>query len=151
MGVRKFDVCSEATVIDGRQVQSGFVHSPGYPEYYGNSRNCRIDLRVPDRSRLVLYAVRVSMEAASYVHGNPNDYVRVSDASGRLDVVYYGQHHVPKLVYEGIGTSALQAESLTMSSSSVRISFRSDWITTQRLTLPKGFLLYFECNPLIES
>lgn len=134
MGAKKFDVCSETSEIDGAHVDAGFIHSPHYPDYYGNSRKCQIDLHVPVNKRVVLYAVRVSLESLSVVHGKPNDYVRVSDGSGSLDFVYFGLHSLPKFIYEGSERPLLH------------VNFRSDWITTQRLAAPKGFLIYFECT-----
>lgn len=129
--MRHIDICSSSGRLDGAKEKWGFIHSPNYPSYYGNSRSCNIDLAVPSDKRLVLFMVRVSMEDSSVFHGSANDYVRIT-ADG-LDNVYYGLHPIPKSVYDGTTKRVL------------RVHFRSDWITTQRLLSPKGFLVYFEC------
>lgn len=85
---------------------------------------------MPADKRLVLYLVRISIEDESMFHSYPNDYVRIN---GDKLLEFYGHNLQPRLVYEGNDRSQ------------VDINFKSDWITTQSLRFPKGFLIYFEC------
>jgi hypothetical protein len=130
--INKFDICgSSSTQIDSRY-GSGFIHSPNYPNYYGNSKNCQLEIKIPDDKRIVIYVVRVSLEDTSVFHDGPNDFVQISgrDLSSKL----HGLHTLPKFIYEGNDRKQFY------------VNFKSDWITTQSLTFPKGFYIYFECN-----
>ena len=39
--MKTFDICKSNNVSG---VNEGFIHSPNYPNYYGNNRNCFIDV-----------------------------------------------------------------------------------------------------------
>jgi hypothetical protein len=127
---KQFDICgSHGSTLDG--FRNGFIHSPNYPNYYGNRRNCWMSLKLAANQKLIVYLVQISMEDASLFHSNPNDYVMFNNDR---NLQFFSRSNEPRLVYEGRDRDR------------VDISFKSDWITTQSLTYPKGFLVYFECN-----
>lgn len=46
--IKKFDICSSSKIP--REVTEGFIHTPDFPEYYGNHRDCSFDLNVPNEN-----------------------------------------------------------------------------------------------------
>jgi hypothetical protein len=127
MPYRAFDICDP----DGPEIilgiNQGFIHSPSFPDYYGNKRLCGLNIGIPYGKRLVLYLLSLSMEGLSMINQRPNDYLLIDNSQE-----YYGFTNVPRIVYN------------VSDREMVNIKFKSDWITTARLRSPKGFLIYFE-------
>ncbi|CAF0773819.1 unnamed protein product [Brachionus calyciflorus] len=122
-----YDVCDNYAPSLLENIDRGFIHSPFYPDYYSNNKNCYIGIKIPQNKRLVIYLVRHSMEDKSIFRNQPNDYVGIEDG-----VKYYGYSNSPQIIYDGNDREE------------INIIFVSDWITTQALRNPKGFLIYFE-------
>ena len=124
---KSFDICE----LDGPEtilgVDRGFVHSPFYPNYYGNFNLCLLGIDVPAGQRLVIYLLSRSLEGLSFFHQRPKDYLQIGN-----DLEIYGQSFEPRVVYNGSDRHRVQ------------LKFNSDWITMVTLAEPKGFLLYFE-------
>jgi hypothetical protein len=131
---KSFDICDRNGPEKILGITEGFIHSPKYPNYYGNSRNCLINIGVPNGKRLVISQVTFNMEGNSIFDKSPNDYIRI-ESNGPLTGMYYA----PSIVYDSADRS------------NVQIRFKSDWITTTILSKPKGFLLYYKCKCLIKD
>lgn len=69
------------------------------------------------------------MEEKSIFRNYPKDYVGIEDG-----FKYYGYSNIPEIIYDGNDRET------------VYVNFVSDWITTQHLRSPKGFLIFFERN-----
>lgn len=123
---RAFDICDPDgpdTIIG---LTSGFIHSPSYPDYYGNNKFCYLNLGVPEGQRLVIYLLTKSMEGLG-IFKKPNDYLIIDN-----EYEIYGTSTRPYILFN------------STSKESVQIKFKSDWITSTPLTHPKGFSIYFE-------
>lgn len=73
--------------------------------------------------------MRRSMEDKSIFQNLPKDYVGIEDG-----LKYFGYSNIPEIIYDGNDRET------------IFVKFRSDWITTQLLRSPKGFLIFFERN-----
>lgn len=125
-----FDICDKygPEVIQG--IDNGFIHSPNYPDYYSNNRNCYIKISIPEDKRLVVYLVQRSLEGKGIFNSRPKDFISFSSTT----TFYYGYSNTPEVIYDGNDKEQFE------------IVFRSDWITSQSLNGPKGFLVFFECK-----
>lgn len=129
--IPKFDVCDWNAAKNISTLKRGFVSSPGFPEYYGNSRDCVLSLHSPqqDNQLLFVYLVNLSVEPKSPISLKENDYLQINDEPRMSGLIKY-----PMLVYHNKMDQAKKVD----------IKFRSDWLTTAALSSPKGFLIYFE-------
>lgn len=130
--IKSFDICD----INGPETISGldrgFISSPNYPFYYGNNRQCLLNIGVPREKRLVIYLISKSLEEKSSWQDKVNDYLKIENG-----FEMYGFSRYPVEIYEGSDREKVQ------------IKFKSDWLTSAALLDPKGFLLYFECKFLL--
>ncbi|RNA38260.1 hypothetical protein BpHYR1_030561 [Brachionus plicatilis] len=125
--INSYDICDNYAPSVLENIDRGFIHSPYYPDYYLNNRNCYIGIKIPNDKRLVVYLMRRSMEDKSIFRNSPKDFVGIEDG-----FKYFGFSNVPEIIYDGNDREE------------VYVNFVSDWITTQFLRSPKGFLIYFE-------
>lgn len=128
MGGKNFDICEDDGPEVLLDVQSGFIHSPDYPKYYGNSRSCALTIQVPVNKHLSIYLINMSLEKRSVFSSAIKDYLKVDEK------IFHGHSIIPARIFNQSGYA------------NVRLEFVSDWITSSALASPKGFLLYFECN-----
>lgn len=70
-----------------------------------------------------------SIEDKSIFRNLPKDYVEIEDG-----LKYFGFSNIPEIIYDGNDREE------------IFVKFVSDWITTQHLRSPKGFLIFFERN-----
>lgn len=47
----KYDVCNSVFAISNSRTNQGFIHSPNYPNYYGNSRKCKMMVNLEEDER----------------------------------------------------------------------------------------------------
>jgi hypothetical protein len=123
-----FDICDAQGPVALHGVSRGYIHSPNFPNYYGNSRRCAMSISVPEDKYLAVYVESLSMESRSRFSSQAKDFLRVDD------LLLYGRSGTPALVFNHTGMDQVQ------------FTFSSDWITTALLSSPKGFLIYFECK-----
>ena len=122
-----FDICDPngpATLL--ADTTKGWIHSPGFPAYYGNNRKCELSVRVPRGKRLSMFLINLSLEHIGIFTSRVKDYVKIGEQ------ILYGKSAYPLMVYNETGEKT------------VKIEFISDWVTTSFLQNPKGFLIYFE-------
>lgn len=119
-----FDICHESP-RDVSDLSEGFIHSPKYPYYYQNSKNCQLNIR-SNKQRLVIYMLKLNMEGKGFFTRQPNDFLQIQGG-----YKYHGKNVPPRIVYNGTDDK-------------VEIKFISDWGTSTYLDFPKGFLLYFK-------
>ncbi len=124
---KSFSICDPNGPDTILGLNNGFIHSPSYPEYYGNSHDCWVNVGVPKSTRLVLYLLKMNLEGYGMFR-EPKDYLSVDNG-----VKLYGSALVPHTIYNSSDREK------------VHIKFTSDWITTTRLNYPKGFLIFFSC------
>lgn len=121
--IPKFDICHESP-RDISELHEGFIHSPNYPYYYQNSKDCTVNIMTKNQ-RLVIFMLRLNMEGKGFFTREPNDFLQVQNGHK-----YHGKEVPPVVVYNG-------------TEEKVRINFQTDWGTSTYLDFPKGFLLYF--------
>ena len=125
---KSFDICDNDGPETILGVENGFVHSPSYPEYYGNNKNCYLNIGIPPKSRLTIYLINFNMEDISFFSRRPNDYLQIDNGSK-----IYGKKN-PSILFNGSDKE------------SVKLNFITDFATLQTLDKPKGFIIYFTCN-----
>ncbi len=122
--ITSFDICQDSPkTIAG--LARGFIHSPCYPKYYTNSKECYIKLETNGK-RLVIYMITMNMEGKGFFTGQPNDFLQINN-----DSKYYGPNNPQQIIYNGTDEF-------------VPIKFKTDYGTSTYLEEPKGFLVYFE-------
>lgn len=127
--VKFYDICESGEAVS--KADSGFIQTPGYPEYYGNNRDCGVTFRAPQEGeKLYVYLIRLSIE-----NNFNNDYVAVYDSKDKQLGRVTGFRGFPSLMH-----------SVSSTNERIQLRFKSDWITTVALSRPKGMLVYFECN-----
>jgi hypothetical protein len=47
----KYDICNSVFSISNSPTNQGFIHSPNYPNYYGNNRRCKIMFNLEEHER----------------------------------------------------------------------------------------------------
>ncbi len=124
---KSFDICDPDGPDTIFGLESGFIHSPSYPNYYGNNRFCYMNIGIPESKRLVIYLVTKSMESLGFFDKKPTDYLIINN-----EYEIYGTSNRPYILFN------------STSKDKVQIKFKSDWITSVQLRSPKGFLIYFE-------
>jgi hypothetical protein len=124
--LKAFDICGPETIAN---IENGYIHSPTYPNYYGNFRNCMISILVPKGHTLNIFVLTKSLEGLSMFSQQPKDYFVIDN-----EIEQYGYSDRPYLVYSGAEREK------------INIKFTSDPFTLKILSEPKGFLLYFEIN-----
>ena len=123
--IDRFDICQVSKIPDG--VMEGFIHSPDYPKYYGNSRNCYLNLNLPNENfRLFVYLISMNTESKGWFSRVPKDYLFVEN----LQKSFYGSNKQPLII--------LAENRLT------KFRFVTDFVTSASLIDPKGVLLYFK-------
>lgn len=122
--IPSFDICHDSP-RDLSELNEAFIHSPNYPYYYQNMKNCQINIRTRQQ-RLVIYMLRMNMEGKSWFTGKPNDFLQIQGGEK-----LHGKEIPPQIVYNG-------------TESKVVLHFETDWGTSTYLDFPKGFLLYFK-------
>ena len=122
--LKSFDVCGPDIIAN---IDKGFIHSPSYPEYYGNRKHCVVSLRVPIGHNINIFVLTKSMEGPSVLSLRPRDYFVIED-----EIEHQGYASQPYLAYSGADRKK------------IKIKFKSDIFTLASLQSPKGFLLYFE-------
>jgi hypothetical protein len=126
--IKSFDICdNEPDVI--AKIDKGYIHSPSYPDYYGNFKSCLVSIQVPKGHTLNIFVITKSMEGLSLFTQKPKDYFIIDN-----EIEQYGYSDRPYLAYNGADKEI------------IKIKFKSDAYTTKILESPKGFLLYFEIN-----
>ena len=129
--IKSFDICDSDGPDTIFGLEKAFIHSPSYPNYYGNNKYCYLKVGIPEGKRLVIYMIAKSMEGLSIFDKKPTDYLTINN-----EYEIYGTSNRPYLLFN------------STSKESVLIKFKSDWITSAQLSSPKGFLLYFEGTKL---
>ena len=122
--IPSFDICHDSP-RDLSELNEAFIHSPNYPFYYQNSKNCKINIRTRGM-RLVIYMLRLNMEGLGLFSREPNEFLQIKGGEK-----IYGKEVPPRIVYNG-------------TDSKVEVYFETDWGTSTYLDFPKGFLLYFK-------
>jgi hypothetical protein len=128
-----FDICL-ASSYDLANVSNGFLASPNYPAYYGNDRNCQVNIKVAPRQLLHLYVYTQSIERMSLLTNRVKDYLLVQG-----ERKLYGTRTRPDSVEVSVNDASETERTL-------ELRFVSDFVTLERLAHPKGFLVYFECS-----
>jgi hypothetical protein len=122
--IERFDICQVSKIPDG--VMEGFIHSPDYPKYYGNSRNCYLNLNLPNENfRLFVYLISMNVESKGWFSRVPKDYLYIEN----IEKSFFGEYK-PQIV--------LAENRLT------KFRFITDFVTSTSLNDPKGVLLYFK-------
>jgi hypothetical protein len=123
-----FDICEAQGPDTLTGVERGYIHSPNFPAYYGNSRHCGMGIQVPANKYLAVYIVSLSIEGRGRFSSQVKDFLAIDGAK------IYGHTEYPLIVLNQTGVDRVMFE------------FSTDWITLSLLSSPKGFLVYFECK-----
>ena len=127
----KLNICDGQASSAAAKLTQGYVLSPFYPDYYGNSLDCVMSLPLRKDRVLFVYLLRLSVEPKSSITNQEKDFLQINNA-----VKYTGLSWYPILVYNGTADA---------DSGKCDIRFESDWLTLASLASPKGFMIYFEC------
>lgn len=126
--IPSFDICHDSP-RDLSELNEAFIHSPNYPYYYQNSKDCQINIRTRQQ-RLVIYMLRLNMEGKGLFSRQPNDFLQIQGGEK-----LHGKEVPPQIVYNGTERKVV-------------LHFETDWGTSTYLDFPKGFLLYFKLDSM---
>ena len=122
--IASFDICHESPRVIF-ELNEGFIHSPDYPDYYHNSKDCHLSIRTR-QERIAIYLLVLNMERKGIFSRKPHDFLQVQGGEK-----FHGKNVPAQFFYNG-------------TEEKVEIYFETDWGTTIYLESPTGFLLYFK-------